>query len=653
MKGELNPKLSFGTFVVGGANELAATAAEAVAARPGGMYNPLYVYGGEGVGKTHLLMAVGLKVATADPPRTVEYVTPDRLAEALGAAASAGQMEAFRHRLADVDALIIDDAHLLARRRDIQMELARMIPAAQAGGRHVLFAGRCSPDEIESLDATLASLLDGGLVVEMGPPDYETRLKLLRSRALERAGALDDEVLKAVAEFDIANVRELVSLLNRLIALDAVSESPLTAAEARSLLEGEALEIDSSPRPSLIAAHPKGDQDEFADFLSKVSTDVQQQVAAWEANVADAIDRWGKEGIDTTRLQGLLEQSTPVPVDAAIEEFERDAERLVGLRQSVSDVDPLRADDPVFTDPDRVLEAQALAESLVPEIEMPPGPSPAWTFENYVSSGSNRRTDEAVRLLAQAPGSSANPVLLIGRTGVGKTHLVHAMGNLISSTLRAGVACLSAREFRDLVEQADREGRLAELHAMFERGQALLVDDVHLLSDLVSVQQELAALTRSFVATSRQVVFTASQPPAELRGLSEDLMSQIRQAQGFVLLPPDRELRRALVERELVETGGSAEGELVDYLADRPADSVRAVMGLVQRVVEAAGSRGVSPSAGLARELIEGALPRARRISAGLRTSGVMVSPSGGVASREKMIWNWPDPAVRLIEELN
>ncbi len=646
----MNPRFTFETFVVGTGSELALTAAEAVAARPGEMYNPLYVYGSEGVGKTHLLMAVGQRVAKAEPRRSVEYATPDRLAEALGAAASAGQIDAFRRRLAEVDVLLIDDAHLLDRRRDIQVELSRLIPSARAAQKHLLFAGRCAPNGIENVDDKLVSLMSGGLVVEITAPDFEARLDLLRRRSDERGAGLDDSVLEAVAEFDIADTRELLGLLNRLIALDAVSESPLTPEAARSLLEGEALSVDTAPRRSAPRS-PKPNQDEFADFLSKVSGTVQEQVTAWEANLSQAIERWGGEGIDTSRLEGLLGQETPIPVVAAIQDFERDAERLVSLRDSIAAVDPTLADDPVLRDPDRISEAQQIAERLVPQEHLP-GPSPAWTFSSFLGCERNRRTIEAVRAVTESPGKAQNPLILVGLTGVGKTHLLHAAGNSLNAVLRSQVACLSAREFRDLVAGAVLEDRLEELRSALLRRAALLVDDVHMLVDADDAQEELAALIDAFILAGRQIVLTLNAPVAEVGGLSSTLVSRIGSVSSHALLAPDRGLRFVLSERMLADAGVTPDSDLVNYLADRPADSVRAVMSLAKRVLEAADARGLEPSAALARELIEGALPRLRRQSAGLRTSGVLVSPANAVQSREKMIWSWPDPGERLIEEL-
>ena len=651
MSGELNPKFSFESLVVGPGNELATTAAEAVAARPGEMYNPLYVHGGPGVGKTHLLMAVGHAAAAMDPPRSVEYVTPERLAEAFNAAASAGQMEAFRHRLADVDVLLIDDAHLLDRRREIQGEIARLIPEAQAAGRHVLLAGQRPPSEIDSLDETLESLLGSGLVVGIAAPEYEARLAILNARARERSAGLEQDVLEAIAEFDLANVRELSALLNRLIALDAVSESPLTPEAARLLLEGEALTKDDGPRYSSSIRLTPG-EDEFADFLSDVSTTVAQQVEVWEANVVDAIERWRKEGVKTDRLEGLLGQAAPIPVDAAIQDFERDAERVISLRNSVATVDADRANDPVFKDPDRVSEAESVAESVLPKAESLPGPSPAWTFSSYERSEANRQVDETVEVVLKTPGSARNPLVIVGRTGVGKTHLLHAIGNSLMSAVGSEVVCLASREFSEMVDSAARAEGVNVLRTRLLEGGALLVDDVHLLAGNEEANKALLDIMSGFVWLGRQVIFTINCPPADLAGISEDLVAQLSAASTLALMPPDRELRRTLAERTFNDHGVDADSELVDYLGDRPADSVRAVVGLVQRVIEAADARGLVPSAGLARELIEGALTRSPRRSGALRTSGVLVSTTGAIRSREKMIWSWPDPGARLIEDL-
>ena len=166
------------------------------------------------------------------------------------------------------------------------------------------------------------------------------------------------------------------------------------------------------------------------------------------------------------------------------------------------------------------------------------------------------------------------------------------------------------------------------------------------------VQKRLVALTDRFLTSDRQLVFSISAPTGDIEGLNAELAKRLESGHAARLSQPDRQLRHGLVARMLAEELGTADPELTDYLADRPAESVRGVVGLVQRVFSSAEAQSAKPSASLAREMIEGALPRQRRTSAQMRTSGVLISPSGGIRRREKMSWNWPDPADRLIEEL-
>ncbi len=652
MTTELNPGMTFESFAVGPGNQLAVTAARAVAERLDGAYSPLYIHGGGGLGKTHLLIAIGHVAAEAFPPRVVEYFTPSRLAEAFNAAASAGQSETFRNLLADVDVLLIDDAHLFERRQGANTELQRLTQDILVEGRNLVLAGHVPPGEIDGLRRELVTALSQGLVVEIEPLDYETRLAILQRRAESRASGLDQTVLAAVAEFNITTARELIALLNRLIALDAVSETRLMPDAARALLEGEALALDGRrPVPSVGGAETQ--RDEFADFLSEVSVAVQQQIEGWETDVRDAIERWGREGFDTKRLEGLLTQSNPMPVEATIVEFERDVQQLRTLRESVAATDPTQADDPVFCDPDRVSEAHILAESIVPAVELPPGPSSAWTFDSYIETEGNRAANQAVHEVVDSPVSAHNPLVIVGATGVGKTHLLHALGSGLSEHLAMPVACLSGQEFHTLARSAVEENALEAFGSLFDRAGALLIDDIHMLVGHERSQEELYRIVSVLIGTSRQVAFTVSSDPAEIDGLTAQLRQCIDGGRQVVLTSPDRELRRRLVQRVLRDRVGEADPELLDYLADRPAESVRVVTGLAQRIVDSADGQGLPPSAALARQLIEGALPKVERVSRGMRTSGVMVSLASGVKSREKMIWNWPDPGERLIEELS
>jgi len=152
MSSVLNPKYSFATFVVGAANRLAVTAGHTVAESPGAAYNPLFIYSGSGLGKTHLLMAVGHAAKKAAPQLNIEYLTLDEYVEAFHASVAAGQGDAFRRRFQNVDVLLVDDVQFLTNRKEMQSELLRLTEALQAAGRQIVLTSDRPPPDIADLD---------------------------------------------------------------------------------------------------------------------------------------------------------------------------------------------------------------------------------------------------------------------------------------------------------------------------------------------------------------------------------------------------------------------------------------------------------------------------------------------------------------------
>ena len=206
----LNPRLSFETCVVGAANRLAVTAGRAVAENPGTVYNPLFVYSGSGLGKTHLLMAIGQSAKKLFPNLNIEYLSLDEYVEAFHAAVAAGQGDAFRRRFQNVDVLLIDDVQFLTNRKEMQTELLRLIEALQSGGHQIVLTSDRPPAEIADLDERLISRFSGGLVVDMGVPDYETRVAILRRKAEERATSFQSGVLETVALYAVLRSKMVV-----------------------------------------------------------------------------------------------------------------------------------------------------------------------------------------------------------------------------------------------------------------------------------------------------------------------------------------------------------------------------------------------------------------------------------------------------------
>ena len=653
MIADLIPRSTFETYVVGRENGLAAAAARAVVESPGAVYNPLCITGGPGLGKTHILMAIAHEIERADSRFSVEYFTPDKLSEAYHAAASAGQGEAFHNRLSETDILLIDDMHALTHQSDVQKELFHVTGEMHAAGKQIVVVSHCAPTDIEGVDAAFLDRIVAGLVVSVGPPEYETRLAILKRRSDERGSRFEDGVLEVVASYEITDVRELIGLLNRLVALQALSETPLTADAARALYEGEV----ERPTPEEEAAGALAEEvtgvDQFTDFLSGVNATVKRQVDAWESRLNEVTKHWAERGFCTDRLASLTSDYSSKSVDEVLKEFERDVGELETLRGSVSDLDASLAKDPAFFDPDRLVEAREIAQKLALSPPAMPGPSKVWKFQEFIGSWANSAAVEAAKAVSDYPGGERNPLILVGSTGVGKSHLLNATGNAISEKLGVEVVCLTAQDAGAGLTEAESAGNLDGWRNNLSASSALLVDDLHLVAGNERLQEEICLIFERVRGARRQLVLSLNNEPHDVVGLTQALQAIL--ASGFVsiIAAPDRELRRRLIATILLETGGVVESALADYLADRPAESVRAVKGSVERVLEVAEARGVDPSAELARELIEGTVSEAPRRTPGVRTSGVMVTPSSSVRSVEKMIWTWPDPSERLIEELS
>jgi len=641
----LNPLYRFDTLIVGAANRLAVTASKAVAESPGTVYNPLFIYARPGLGKTHLLMAIGHAARAINPQLAVEYLTLDEFVEAFHAAIAAGHGEAYRKRFLDVDVLLVDDVQFLTHRREMQAELLRLTDALQTTNRQIVLTSDRPPAEIEALDERLIRRFAGGLIIDVAAPDYETRVAILRRKAEERRAGFGGGVLEAVASLAIDNVRELLGALNRLIAFQAVSEQPLGPEQARMLVGGEV----EAPEPA--AATASAEPSEFEDFLSEIAATVAQQVDAWRGKVTAAVLRWQGEGFRTAQLEALLAQEMVNDPERALREFEEDVVRLQRMQAEAAALAPELAGSAAFRDPANVDAAEEALRQAREEGAPPPAPSPLWRLDTIVETAANRVVLEAVRTVAAEPGNRYNPLVLVGGPAVGKTHLLHAVGNALAE--RGGpVACLSAPEFTgELIEAIDRDA-IAGWRARYRQATAFLLDDVHLIAAKDRTQDELFVLFNALIDAGRQLVFTSAAPLDELTGVEPRLRSRLEGGLVVELSPPDATVRERVLLRDLESKLGEADPELAAYVASRPADSIRVAQALLQRVLEAASAQGVTPSAALARAVIEGpaAAPAAPKRPSG-RSSGLVAAGVSATRSREKMVWEWPEVSERVIEE--
>ncbi|HEV8601191.1 MAG TPA: chromosomal replication initiator protein DnaA, partial [Patescibacteria group bacterium] len=213
----LNPKYTFNTFIVGSNNQLAHAASQAVSKKPGQIYNPLFIYGGVGLGKTHLMQAVGSEVLKKNPEAKVLYVTSERFTNEFVSALSAGKADSFKSLYRNVDVLLVDDIQFLAGREGTQEEFFHTFNALHQNNKQVVMTSDRLPKEIPAIEERLVSRFEWGMIADIQAPDLETRLAILKTKAREKNYNIDPEILTYIGETIQSNIRELEGALNRLM----------------------------------------------------------------------------------------------------------------------------------------------------------------------------------------------------------------------------------------------------------------------------------------------------------------------------------------------------------------------------------------------------------------------------------------------------
>jgi len=232
----LNPKYLFDGFVVGKGNALAHAAALAVSEKPGTVYNPLFIYGGSGLGKTHLMQAIGHEVLRLYPDKHVLYVSCERFTNDYIHAVSRGQADSFKNRYRTVDVLLIDDIQFLAGKEGTQEEFFHTFNALHQTNRQIVVTSDRPPKSIPSLESRITSRFEWGMIADIASPDFETRMAILESKCKEKRFLLSDEILRFLATNIQSNVRELEGALNRIIAYHQLNSSSPTLESTKTLL---------------------------------------------------------------------------------------------------------------------------------------------------------------------------------------------------------------------------------------------------------------------------------------------------------------------------------------------------------------------------------------------------------------------------------
>ena len=224
----LNPKNTFETFVVGNNNRFAHAAALAVAEAPGTSYNPLFIYGGVGLGKTHLMQAIGNEILRNNKNANILYVTAEKFTNQIVNAIKDYTTEQFRTKYRNIDVLLIDDIQFLAGKERSQEEFFHTFETLHNNGKQIIISSDRPPKELSLMEERLVSRFEWGLLADIDRADYETRLAILRKKAKIENVLIDDEILSNIANRIDTNIRELEGALNKLIARSSLINSPIT-----------------------------------------------------------------------------------------------------------------------------------------------------------------------------------------------------------------------------------------------------------------------------------------------------------------------------------------------------------------------------------------------------------------------------------------
>ena len=245
----LNPRYTFDNFIVGSFNELAHAAAQSVVKQPGVIYNPFFIYGGVGLGKTHLMQAAGNEILRVNPNAKIRYVPAEKYMGEIVEALRNQEMNRFKEKYREVDLLILDDVQFIARTEKMQEEFFHTFNTLYERNKQIIISSDRPPQAIATLEERLRSRFEGGMIADIGLPDFETRLLILKAKMGHKQVAIPDDVLRFIAETIKNNIRELEGALNRVIIASKVLNAPINLDIAKKSI----LSHISSPKKFITA----------------------------------------------------------------------------------------------------------------------------------------------------------------------------------------------------------------------------------------------------------------------------------------------------------------------------------------------------------------------------------------------------------------
>jgi len=600
---DLDPKLTFDSFVVGPANRLASAAARRAAESPGTSYNPLFLYSSPGLGKTHILSAIAHQSVKSNTGK-VEYMALEEYLEKLEGSLQAGQRDGL---YADLDILLLDDVQFLTGQPEAQEMLLKTLDQLTAAGGQIVLASDRPPADIDGLDARLLSRFSGGLIVDLGPPEYETRVAIIRKKAAERGSKLGEGVAETIAKAPFKNVRELGGVLNKVFATQDLEKRLVTASEAAKMIQQQ----------STVTKLGKSG-DEFGSFLSDLATSVAQAVEKteepWRKAFREAMESADRQGFSVQRLAAYQTGAEPKGWEKILEAFKADIQRLHDIDNELESLgNPWpEAAQGVLVDPDRLEEAEALLASV--RERQRPFPALGAGPELHDLAGFEPMLLKASAQLVATEKPEYNPLFVWGsKEALGRT-LMGAVGRSYRQAFpeqRVAVAAVSA--FADDFIRALGDGVAGAWRERWWTVDLLLIHGLQELSSLERAKDEFFHLFEALKRRGARMMLIADRAPSSIANIDERLRTRF---EGGLVLE--------------VKTGTVAEPTLVEQASTK-------TEGIFVPDLEARGGR--TEARGVKAEPVVPVAPP---------TKGGAWFPSP-----ENVVIHWPRIDELLIEELD
>ncbi len=638
----------FDSFIVGNSNRFAFAACKSVAQSPGTIYNPIFIYGGVGLGKTHLLCAIGNFVRSQRPDAVVVYITIDQLCKELLTAVEKSAVDAFNERFRNVDCILIDDIGFLQEKETLQQELVRFFDNVVTRKKQIAMTSDRPPRELNTLLERLRSRIEGGLIVDIQLPEFETRVAIIQKKIeTDHMQTLAEDVVYAIADRYKTNIRELEGAFNKVVAYSSILQKTVTvnhlpdifpnfnerpdskksAQPESALTKTGSAATKSQPKQELetelqdLADSIASDAD-LHTFFEDVTGNVTETIAKKEQEMAEKekfrrkIYIWQMKGFIITRLEKVM-NSDLEDVRRVFNEYTEDVNRLIELQKNIACMDntdgfynELRQIEDTLFDPDQLKDIEKRLEHISYRIQK--------RFEfrqtlqldsdirDFIVSDANRLAFSMAETIISHPAERFNPLFIHGQLDTGKTFLLQAIGNeVFRKHPPLNVCYIHSKDFTSWLIDAIKNGKVNEFVDYYKEVDFLLFDDIQLLRGKEQTQEEFFHVFNALIAANKQIVISADRPPQYLLTFDERLRSRFKSGLVVELTAMDVDAKRLAVINLFNRCNLEVSENLISSIVASMTTNLKDISNVIEQTLVNSAATGQKVTEDMIRHLFE------------------------------------------------